>query len=143
MAKKTEVKQEEFKDEEIVKDEDGLVTNISQIKKEKETLLNIYNELVNLNPEELDAELSKIKAEIEERINLLQEIEANEAKRFDEAREQQIREHQRVSTDHFLKTKEDIVKQGRPPRLPYTELCFLLGMVAIIILLIVILCNVI
>lgn len=128
--------------DEIVKDEDGIETNLTQIKAEKQSLLAIYDELNNLDKEKMDIEIKNIQEKIQERLKVLDELEIREAKRFSDKREEMILEKERISKDHFLNTEEQIEKEGKPFKLPYTELFFLGGIAVIIILLIVILCNV-
>lgn len=117
-------------------DENGVMTNLNEIAKEKEILMEIYNELDKLTVEELDEKIDSIKKEINNFVKVLDEIAERRNKRFSDAREKEIEEKQRVSTDHFLKTKPTILKKANPPRLPWKEVLSLAGMTLILGLLI-------
>ena len=79
--------------DEIVKDEDGIETNLTQIKAEKQSLLAIYDELNNLDKEKMDIEIKNIQEKIQERLKVLDELEIREAKRFSDKREEMILEN--------------------------------------------------
>lgn len=117
-------------------DEDGVVTDLAEIKKEKDALIEVYNELDRLTIEELDSKLSEIKNRIAEHIKVLEEIEASRNERFAKIREKEIAEHQRVSTDHFIEHKPEVIKEADSPKLPWSEILTLIGTSSILALLI-------
>lgn len=117
-------------------DENGVMTNLDEIAKEKEILMEIYNELDKLTVEELDEKINLIKKEINNFVEVLDEIAERRNKRFSDAREKEIEEKQRVSTDHFLTPKPTILKKANPPKLPWKEVFSLAGMGLILGLLI-------
>ena len=117
-------------------DENGVVTNLDEIKREKQVLMTVYNELDKLTIEELDEKILIIKEEINEFVQVLDKIAERRNKRFSDAREKEIEEKQRVSTDHFIKTKPTIERPANPPRLPWKEIFSLAGMTLILVLLI-------
>ena len=118
-------------------DNDGVITNLSEIKKQKESLIKIYKDFDELPIEILDDKIAEFKKEIEEHLQILDEMEANELKRQEEKRQEDIKNRQRLAT-HYIEGKPEVIKKPDDPKIPWSVLLWTGGIAIIEIVVIVI-----
>lgn len=137
-----ELQENKQEEPEIAIDNDGIITNLSEIKKQKESLIKIYKELDELSVEILDDKIKEMASKIKEHVSVLEEMEQREFERQEQKREEEIKEAQRISV-HYLKNKPEIIKQADDAKIPWSILFWLLGatLMGVAIIITILLCK--
>lgn len=137
-----ELQENKQEEPEIAIDNDGVITNLSEIKKQKESLIKIYKELDELSVEILDDKIKDMALKIKEHVSVLEEMEQREFERQEQKREEEIKEAQRISV-HYLKNKPEIIKQADDAKIPWSILFWLLGatLMGVAIIITILLCK--
>lgn len=135
---------EEKEVEEFSTDADGVVTNLTEIRKQKDLLLKIYKELDGLDVNQLNDEIEQLQKEIENRVDVLKELEFRAFERQEKLREEQIQQRQRIGI-HYKNTKPEVIKEADEPKIPWKYVILLmtglLSLYALITIVVFLLCK--